>query len=174
MDDGRAKESNSQRMDIVIIASTASSHPLLWSRLKSRAMKNLLCKIVLLIFLIEHSAQARGELQLGAGLGLQYGGIIGIQGSYQVDKTKLKLALGVIGLSGGIEQLLTERVSIGYQAFAVGFSSGWGVYGNYYFPKEDGNSWVVGLDFIRNAQSTFITATSESENKFLISAGYNF
>lgn len=146
----------------------------MWIRIKCGATKHLLYKAILLTVLIGHSAQAKSELQWGAGLGLQYGGIIGIQGSYQVDKTKLKLALGVIGLSGGIEQLLTERVSIGYQAFAVGFSSGWGVYGNYYFPKEDGNSWVVGLDFIRNAQSTFITATSESENKFLISAGYNF
>ena len=146
----------------------------MWRRIKCGATTSLVYKAILLTVLIGHSAQAKSELQWGAGLGLQYGGIIGAQGSYRIENTRLKLALGVIGLSGGVEYLITDKISIGYQAFAVGFSSGWGLYGNYYFPKEDGKSWVVGLDFIRNAQSTFITATSESENKFLISAGYNF
>jgi len=58
------------------------------------------------------------------GAGVQYGGIIGIQGTYKLNATKFRLAFGAIGTGASMEQKLTSRVTAGFQVFASGIVIG--------------------------------------------------
>lgn len=116
---------------------------------------------------------AEAEFNWGVGAGVQYGGVIGAQGVYGLPGTKLKLAIGLAGISAGVEQYLGERFSVGYQAFGIGLTTGWGFYANYYIPHKDENRWVVGVDYISSSDSVFVTRF-KSDDFLLISAGYSF
>lgn len=133
-------------------------------------MKHALLILLFLIF----ASPARSELSWSAGVGLQYGGFMGAQASYQLANTKLRASLGVVGVSAGLEQLLTENISIGYQSFAVGFTSGWGFFCNYYFPEKNNRRVIVGIDYLRRSEYAFITSEGENNNSVLISFGYAF
>lgn len=131
-------------------------------------------RVSLVLVLLLSASPAKSELLWSAGVGLQYGGFLGAQASYKVSNTKLRASLGVIGVSAGVEQLLSKNISIGYQSFVIGFSTGWGFFGNYYFPEKNDRRIVVGIDYIRRSEYTFITAEAENNNTVLISFGYAF
>lgn len=130
--------------------------------------------VIFTLVLLLSSSPAKSEFAWGAGIGVQYGGFLGAQASYRIYKTKLRASLGVVGVSAGVEQLLAKNVSIGYQTFAVGFSSGWGFFGNYYFPEKNDKRIVLGVDYIRRSNYVFITVQEENNNKVLFSLGYLF
>lgn len=136
-------------------------------------VSKLFCS-VLLVLLYGTSARASVELGWGAGIGTQYGGIVGIQGSIGTKQTKLKLAVGYAGISGLLEQYLADNISIGYQAFGIAFTSGWGLFVNYYRPHRDDKMWVFGIDYINSSETSFITAHDERNKFLLFSVGYKF
>ena len=136
-------------------------------------VSKLFCS-VLFVLLSFSSARASVELGWGVGIGTQYGGVVGIQGSIGTKQTRLKLAVGYAGISGLLEQHVTDNISIGYQAFGIAFTTGWGLFLNYYRPHRDNNMWVFGLDYINSSETSFITAYGERDDFFLVSVGYKF
>ena len=137
-------------------------------------MNKLAIRILLVFSMLVFPCQAKSEFNWGVGIGLQYGGILGWQGAYRFSSTKVRIAIGVIGLNLGIEQLLSNNFSVGIQGFGVGSTAGWGGFINYQLPAGGRKQWVFGLDLIRKASTSVITATSESTNVLSVSIGYNF
>gem|GEM_PF-1567640 len=82
----------------------------------------------------------------GIGIGIQYGGTIGWQGSYTSNKNKLKFALGPRGLAIGADRFIAPKVSLGLQGFANTYKYGTAINANYHFGDNSQSGWIVGLD----------------------------
>ena len=98
--------------------------------------------VVLLMSARAESAEFKSSL----GIGIQFGGVIGWQGSIRAGNSIFRVALGAVGLSAGYDHFVTDSVSLGVQGFIIGLGGGVGINANYYFAQPDVSGWIVGLD----------------------------
>lgn len=147
--------------------------------------------IALIIVIFAYSSQAgAGSFANRVGAGIQYGGILGWQGSYTFGQNNLRASLGVIGFTYGYDRYIGPRNSLGIQAFGNQFKLGYGLSLNHYFNGYRKPGWIVGLDgyvgfdtldfssrVITEALFSFGDIEEldiPSERGFFISIGYQF
>jgi len=146
---------------------------------------------VLLLLLISRPSSAL-EFKHGIGVGIQYGGIVGWQGSLNSEHSKTRLSLGYAGFTLGHERYLGSNFSLGGQAFLNQYVIGIGLNLNYYFSTHSRKGWLIGLDANRGYVSSeaglelisnyfeYIFDTNDSginaklNNRALVSIGYQF
>lgn len=128
---------------------------------------------VVLISLLTFIAAAPVQAKSSVGIGIQFGGTIGWQGSTRWGNNNVRAAVGAVGLSAGYDYFLNDKVSVGFQGFIIGLSWGRGISANYYFTRPELSGWTVGLDAF-SASSGFAGSTGESSNRVLLSVGYRF
>lgn len=147
-----------------------------------------LCTAVFLYFLISPQVQA-ASLKGSIGSGIQYGGILGLQGSINFNGNKLKTALGYAGFTLGYDRFLTSNTSLGIQAFNNQYITGYALSLNYYLNPHTRSGWLVGLDLYRAADTNEIALDfytdlvfnpddididADVDNGIFISVGYQF
>lgn len=130
-------------------------------------LKVRVCLIALLILFVS-TGSASSEFRSSAGFGIQFGGIIGWQGSVRSGDNNLRFAVGVPRLSVGYDRFIKNRYSIGLQGFILPVAGGVGVNINYYFSDVDLPGWMLGLDLSRT------TAFGEESTNAVLSFGYRF
>ena len=101
--------------------------------------------IVFLVFIYSSQAGA-GSFANRVGAGIQFGGILGWQGSYTFGQNNLRAALGALGFTYGYDRYIGPRNSLGIQAFGNQFKVGYGLSLNHYFNGYRNPGWIVGLD----------------------------
>ena len=114
----------------------------------------------------------RADLGVGIGAGIQYGGLVGMQGIYNIDSTNLKLVFGAIGIGAAVEQKITPHVSAGLQVFGTIVLSGRGIFLNYSFSEFNKKGLVIGVDYI--FRSEVLLNGRRGNEVFLASIGYKF
>ena len=114
-----------------------------------------LCTAVFLYFLTSPQVLAT-SLKGSIGSGIQYGGILGLQGSLNFNYNKLKAALGYAGFTLGYDRFLASNTSLGIQAFSNQYITGYALSLNYYLNPHTRSGWLVGLDLYRAADTNEI------------------
>lgn len=143
----------------------------MYSVKSSKSMRHVIC--VLLITLLTLIAAAPVQAKSSVGIGIQFGGTIGWQGSTRWSNNNVRVAVGAVGLSAGYDYFFNDKVSIGVQGFIIGLSWGRGISVNYYFTRPEVSGWMLGIDAF-SASSGFAGNTGESSNRVLLSVGYRF
>ena len=136
-------------------------------------MKNLfkfLLGAYLILFLSVGNANGyRSSL----GAGIQYGGVVGYQGSYTIHQTKLRFSLGYIGGVIGLEQLIGDHFGIGIQSGLVIAGFGTLAFANYYFTSNKSSSWNIGVETCISCQA-ILSDGATLRGGVAISLGYTF
>jgi len=101
-----------------------------------------------LLLLCSHQSYA-AEFRNGFGAGIQYGGILGWQGSLNTENNKFRFSAGYAGITLGYDRYLGSKFSLGGQAFMNQFIIGAGINLNYYFSSHSESGWLIGLDAYR-------------------------
>jgi len=89
----------------------------------------LVCIFVSTIFVFNTPSAHSAEMKSAVGMGFQYGGIFGWQGSLLEERHRGSVGLGLFGASVGYDYKLTEKVSVGVSSFVftpLTFSKGKG------------------------------------------------
>lgn len=147
--------------------------------------------LVLFAFIVSPGANA-GEYDFGVGAGIQYGALLGGQGSYLFGNNKVRFGLGYAGYALGYERFLSSKYSLGVQYFANQFFVGGALSLNYLVGASRTRGWVLGLDIYRGVDTvesaadiigglfdfdnTFddVRVDEDPENGVSISIGYHF
>lgn len=129
-------------------------------------------RISILIAALLCPLSVQADLGTSIGVGVQYGGIIGIQGTYKFNATKFRLAFGAIGAGASVEQKLTPRVTAGFQVFASGIVIGQGIFLNYHFSGFNKKGFTIGIDYLFNSEVPL--NRRRGNNLFLASVGYKY
>lgn len=144
-----------------------------------------------LLLLCTHQSRA-ADFRNGFGAGVQYGGIVGWQGSFNSDNNKLRFSVGYAGITVGYDRYLGSKFSLGGQTFLNQYIVGAGMNLNYYFSSYSNSGWIIGLDvyrgyvtaeagaalivnyfeFVFNTDDTGLDA--ELDNRVILSIGYQF
>jgi len=101
--------------------------------------------IAFLVFVYSSQAGA-GSFANRVGAGIQFGGILGWQGSYTFGQNNLRAALGALGFTYGYDRYIGASNSIGIQGFSNQSITGYGLSLNHYFNGYRNPGWIVGLD----------------------------
>lgn len=142
---------------------------MLFTSSSKNTFKYLLGLYLLLFLSVGNASGYRSSL----GAGIQYGGVVGYQGSYTIHKTKLRLSLGYIGGVVGVEQLIGDHFGIGIQSGLV--IAGIGVLGfaNYYFTSNKSPGWNIGVETCISCVAILSDGTTR-RGGVAISLGYTF
>jgi len=145
----------------------------------------------ILLLLCSHQSYA-AEFRNEFGAGIQYGGILGWQGSLNTENNKFRFSAGYTGFTLGYDRYLGSKFSLGGQAFINQYVIGAGLSLNYYFSSNSITGWLIGLDayrgyvsgeaalelFVNFFEYAFDTNESgidaELNNRIALSIGYQF
>lgn len=131
-------------------------------------VRNISFGFMLLLGTSECSAY---EYANSVGFGLQYGGIIGWQGSISEDNLHGRVAVGLVGLSLGGDLDLNKYFSVGATATTIGIAKFTSLNLNYYPGGRYTSGWRVGLDFGFGASNI----DDEDRGSFVAASfGYSF
>jgi len=116
------------------------------------------------------SRGAHAESTISAGVGAQYGGLLGVQYSYVVDNSQFRGAVGLFGATIGYDYLI-DQLSLGF-TYGSMFDARDAklLSANYYFGGKYQEGWRLGLDVGRAAEYNDETDASLAS----ISIGYVF
>jgi len=121
------------------------------------------------------------ERKSAIGIGFQYGGVFGWQGSLVEDKHRGSIGLGLIGLSVGYDYKLGEKISAGVTSFglesAIGGFTAAGLRLHYYPSGTFQNGWAFGIDVFRTINTRIFSLDSSDENNStggFFSVGYGY
>jgi len=120
------------------------------------------------------------EKKSAIGMGFQYGGIFGWQGSLLKERHRGSVGLGLFGASVGYDYELGSKVSAGVSSFifsaGVGGFSGVGFRLHYYPNGTFQNGWVYGVDVFGIVDSWSLFSEDEDVNSAggFFSVGYGF
>ncbi len=133
-------------------------------------------KILLLCILISLSTATKAEeFTFSAGLGYQFGGVLGIQSAYVKNDARYRLSLGLLGATAGYDYALNEHVSFGLQLGWIVGAEGAGININYFPNSTFDDGFVVGLDFLYTTDPEFpFVKDNEPNSAVLFSIGYQF
>ena len=110
-----------------------------------KARHNIL-GIAFLFFLSGNAAHAEGFINRVGG-GIQYGGVIGWQGSYRFGLNAARISLAYFGATVGYERFFASNCSLSFQFFANQIrTTGLGLSYNYHLNSYNKRGWVLGLD----------------------------
>jgi len=84
------------------------------------------------------------------GFGAQYA-VFGVQISRLHHRHKLYFSTSIFTYAAGYEYAITEKVSLGANAYYALFGSGASLNLNYHFTSAYSRGWVLGLDVIRRS-----------------------
>lgn len=111
------------------------------------------------------------EFDNSIGFGVQYAGIFGWQGSWTEENVHARIALGLIGLTAGVDVNMDQHTSVGATFGAIGLAKFNALNLNYYPGGQYTQGWRVGLDIGAFEMHTF----GEKKESFAsISFGYSF
>lgn len=111
------------------------------------------------------------EFDNAVGFGIQYGGLLGWQGSASSDKLHGRIAIGLVGVAAGVDINVNEYVSLGATVGGIGFAAFKSINLNYYPEGKYTEGWRMGLD-AGTADTTFFV--KDKSNFVSISVGYSF
>ena len=120
-----------------------------------------------------------GQFENAAGIGLQYGGILGYQLSYKEAQSNFRAAAGIIGASLGYDYYLTDNFSLG-ATYTLSSRNVTSLNINYTPSGYLHRGWVLGIDLAyidgqrAGGGSFFLQREEESKNVVWLSAGYKF
>lgn len=129
------------------------------------------------------AAEDNNTYQISAGLGHQYGGVLGAQVAYQEQDSKFYASLGLVGIAAGFEKAFTDnnQHSIGLVAGIEEIKSEDGfafVTYNYHVNGFDKDGFVIGagIGITREDEAGFFGDSGETETStsFTINLGYKF
>ena len=155
-------------------------------------MRHTHLKIALFLSIFCSSQVTAGQFVNGFGVGMQYGGAVGWQGSYIFGQNKLKTGLGYFGLTLGYDRFFLPKTSFGVQYVANQFVIGAALNINYHFGSMPSRGWVAGAELFNgpnpvDSTEDILTGLTdfdgtladtiieeESRTGLSISVGYNF
>lgn len=118
-----------------------------------------------------------GETRLGIGLGIQYGGLGGLQFANVSNIGVSRFGLGIYGVSVGQDLFITDNLSVGAELFGNVFLAGAGLNLNYTIGSRNSSHLVLGLD-ISSAREPLEGIAGSTIRGFqtstLFSLGYRF
>lgn len=130
-------------------------------------------KLPITLFLLSLSGFTySAEFDNSIGFGLQYAGIFGWQGSLSEDNIHGRLAIGVIGVSLGVDANINDHVSLGGTFGTFGLASHRSINLNYYPSGVYTQGWRLGADI-----GTIVSELKNDDgrgNFVSISFGYSF
>ena len=89
-------------------------------------------KVIALVCISLPAICSAAEFDNAMGVGVQYGGIIGWQGSVTEDKVHGRLAVGLAGIAVGGDLSLNNNVTVGVTAGAIAIATFTSFNVNYY------------------------------------------
>jgi len=90
------------------------------------------------------------QFKQAIGTGIQFGGVIGWQGSYvNSNNGKFKMSYGYTGTAFGYEKFVSPNISIGGQVFGNQYVSGGALSANFYLSSGTTSGWLIGVDAYR-------------------------
>lgn len=116
-------------------------------------------------------SQCIAEFDNSIGFGVQYSGIFGWQGSWTEENVHARIALGLIGLTAGVDVNMDQHTSIGFTSGVIGLAQFNALNLNYYPGGQYTQGWRVGLDVGRWNTHFF---DEKNESFASISFGYSF
>lgn len=122
-------------------------------------MKKPIFMVAVFLLLSSSHQSYSAEFRNGLGAGLQYGGIVGWQGSLNTELNKFRFSAGYAGITFGYDRYLGSKYSLGGQAFLNQLVIGAGLNLNYYFSSNNNSGWLIGLDVYRG----YVSAEAGSE-----------
>ncbi|OCQ22597.1 hypothetical protein A7985_01120 [Pseudoalteromonas luteoviolacea] len=140
----------------------------------------------LTIALASYSSHA-DDFEFSSGIGLQYGGIVGVQAALKQENSKYFASLGLYGVSVGGQYVVSENTK-----HALGFNAGrmlliFGDYTdyvaltyNYHVSGFHNSGWELGTGvgyFVNEESSTIFSSKvieEEKEANLFINIGYKF
>ncbi len=141
-------------------------------------MQRQIKKLIVIVLLLFSSTSYTTELKHPVGIGLQYGGVLGWQGSLSSGENSARLGLGVVGFTVGYDRIFSESFSVGVQVFGNYFNHGAGISMNYYLGVGRSSHWVLGLDVFRaklHLEEIFgEVIPNQFETGAFVSLGYRF
>lgn len=106
--------------------------------------------LAVLVLLFCGNPVMAAEFKQAIGSGIQFGGLLGWQGSYNNSNNgKFKVSFGYSGTAFGYERFVSPNLSLGGQIFGNQYVSGGAISANYYFSGGTSSGWVLGLDAYR-------------------------
>lgn len=111
------------------------------------------------------------EFDSSIGFGVQYGGILGWQGSVSEEKVHGRLSIGLIGAAVGADLDINNYASIGVTAGGVGIATFKAINLNYYVDGKYTEGWRIGLDAGTAETNVF---GKDSGSFVSVSFGYSF
>ncbi|RYG10427.1 MAG: hypothetical protein EOO07_22180 [Chitinophagaceae bacterium] len=126
--------------------------------------------ILFLLFLSNFCFSA--EFDNSIGFGLQYAGIFGWQGSLSENNIHGRLAIGVVGVSVGLDADVNDNFSVGGTIGSIGLASHRSINFNYYPGGVYTQGWRIGADI-----GTAVSELKDDDGKgnfVSISFGYSF
>ena len=152
-------------------------------------MKLKITKLLLILCLVFSGSAMASQFKSRVGAGLQYGGLIGWQGSYNPGNNSIRFALGYAGFAYGYDRYIGDSYSLGLQAFGNQSVIGFGLNANYFPNTRHNPGWVFGVDVFTGYDTLEFTGEflfdfffnpgnididAELEPGVLVSIGYQF
>lgn len=117
-------------------------------------LKQKINVVLFLFFMSLAPAPAQAaEFKSSVGVGLQFGGLVGWQGSLHYGQNKFRGSFGLAGTAWGYDRYFGSHYSVGAQIFGNQFRIGGGLSVNYYLSQQLEPGFVFGLDLYRGAST---------------------
>ncbi len=106
--------------------------------------------VAAMMLILSASTVSATEFKQTIGSGIQFGGVLGWQGSLiNSNGGAFKLSVGYTGTALGYERFLSPSLSLNGHVFANQYISGAALSANYYLSTGTKSGWVIGLDAYR-------------------------
>lgn len=121
-----------------------------------------------------------GELDMSAGLGHQYGGIVGVQFANRTERSKYYISTGLVGAAVGFETTFEENsphsygITVGADAISSEDGFAFATY-NYHFNGFSNDGLVIGTGIgVRRQEATLGNNDTETSFSMTLNVGYKF
>lgn len=133
---------------------------------RANSIRTYLLALALLVPATAQAVSYKSE----AGVGIQYAGFAGYQGTLKLKRNSLLFSVGT-GISLGYEFAANEKITVGAQVLSFGFSSAKSAHVNYHFSSVHTHGWTIGLDLIEISGHN---SDGETSKGAFISGGFRF
>lgn len=115
--------------------------------------RKLKSRLFLVLLLLCATRLQAADFKNTSGIGIQFGGLFGWQGSIISDSNRYRFGIGYTGFALGWDRFFSDNLSVGFQGFGNQEITGVGLSLNYYLGTHWGSGWVAGIDVYRGYET---------------------